>query len=256
MAMAMQRPSLAGHRPAYMDNLFRDASTHSNSSSSLPPSAHSSMSSLSTASSYDLRSSYHSTGRPLTPAPEEESNDDAFSIRSKKSIFASKRFKFGSILNRRTYPQSPSLSRSASQTLRSRTPEPDAADTSLPTSKFVDRSLNRRPSLPHLDTSFPPPVAVSTYATRPLPAVPGAKDAPIAVPAPLRLPPKRPFQTGRSRSVGSKRPIEPAPLQDAQELSCQKCYYFTARNCNGYVMGGETGDACEGCLQLGFFGAK
>lgn len=34
----------------------------------------------------------------------------------------------------------------------------------------------------------------------------------------------------------------------AQELSCQRCYYFAARHCNGWVMGGSHGDACESCL--------
>ena len=33
-----------------------------------------------------------------------------------------------------------------------------------------------------------------------------------------------------------------------QELSCQRCYYFAARHCNGWVMGGSHGDACESCL--------
>ncbi|GAM90253.1 hypothetical protein ANO11243_082950 [Dothideomycetidae sp. 11243] len=31
------------------------------------------------------------------------------------------------------------------------------------------------------------------------------------------------------------------------ELSCQRCYYYSMRNCNGWVMGGTHGDACENC---------
>lgn len=33
-----------------------------------------------------------------------------------------------------------------------------------------------------------------------------------------------------------------------QVLSCQRCYYSIARNCNGWVFGGNHGDACESCL--------
>lgn len=33
-----------------------------------------------------------------------------------------------------------------------------------------------------------------------------------------------------------------------EELKCQRCYYFAARHCNGWVMGGSHGDACDSCL--------
>lgn len=56
-----------------------------------------------------------------------------------------------------------------------------------------------------------------------------------------------------STSHGEKGlPVEKAlpatPVQAAQELSCDRCYYFAARHCNGFVLGGSAGDACEQCL--------
>lgn len=39
-------------------------------------------------------------------------------------------------------------------------------------------------------------------------------------------------------------PITPPPVT---ELSCHRCYYFSMRNCNGWVMGGSHGDACDSC---------
>ncbi|KAK0911419.1 hypothetical protein LTR02_003350 [Friedmanniomyces endolithicus] len=52
-----------------------------------------------------------------------------------------------------------------------------------------------------------------------------------------------------------EKPLPLAPVCVAQELGCHRCYYFAARNCHGWVMGGSHGDACEQCLQAGFFGA-
>jgi hypothetical protein len=83
-----------------------------------------------------------------------------------------------------------------------------------------------------------PGVAVTTNATPP--------KSPAAMPPPPPVPAKRPSTSARSRSLGSKQTLQVAP--PTQELSCGRCYYFTARNCNGYVLGGEAGDACEGCL--------
>lgn len=45
--------------------------------------------------------------------------------------------------------------------------------------------------------------------------------------------------------------IKTSPLSiesPSQELKCHRCYYFAARNCNGWTMGGSHGDACEQCL--------
>lgn len=53
----------------------------------------------------------------------------------------------------------------------------------------------------------------------------------------------------------SQKPLPPPPRHQPEELSCKPCYYFHARNCNGYVLGGSHGDACDGCAQAGFFGA-
>ena len=68
---------------------------------------------------------------------------------------------------------------------------------------------SRRPSLPKLQTAFSsPPRKAQAMTSKPLPAVPAHK---------------------------------------VEELKCQRCYYFIARNCNGYVLGGSHGDACETC---------
>jgi len=37
------------------------------------------------------------------------------------------------------------------------------------------------------------------------------------------------------------------PPANATELSCVRCYYYSMRNCNGWVMGGSHGDACDSC---------
>ncbi|KAF2226804.1 hypothetical protein BDZ85DRAFT_256785 [Elsinoe ampelina] len=47
-------------------------------------------------------------------------------------------------------------------------------------------------------------------------------------------------------------PITPPPTA---ELNSQRCYYYSMRNCNGWVIGGTHGDACENCTMHGFFGS-
>ncbi|EME38312.1 hypothetical protein DOTSEDRAFT_75763 [Dothistroma septosporum NZE10] len=239
MTMVLPRPSAFGTRPAYLDGIFRDYREQSSTIS-----AHSSASSISTtstASNYDLRSAYYA--KQLTPRIEEE-DSDTFSTRSKKSFLTRRRFGLGSILNRRTYPQ-------AEETILERRPSTSAGRSSpLPLHLQPQRSpplppvssplandahtVHRRPSLPKLLTNLPPPQAVATYANRPLPAVPGQK----------KPSPRSQFERQQSSTVASPR-----------DIKCQPCHYFTARNCNGYVIGGGLGDACETCLNAGFFGA-
>ena len=74
------------------------------------------------------------------------------------------------------------------------------------------RRSMRRPSLPRLHT------APSSISLSKLSAI---KD--------------RPSPVARSPSV-------------QEQLHCHRCYYFAARHCNGWVMGGTHGDACEQCL--------
>lgn len=279
--MSLPRPSAVGTRPAYLDNLFRDAPT--------TPSIHSSTSSISfasTASNYDLRSAYHAS-RPLTPAVEEDKSD-TFSVRSKKSFLTPRRFKLGSILHRRTYPQSDDLEISRPSTSSPGRPAPQSEPPSSPpppppsppsaTDSKVSTPVpaaSRRPSLPKIQTNFPPPRAISTYAKKALPPVPGQ-----APPQPQRAP--TPPQAQRALTPPQpKAEVARPKIQRQQsntstaELQCQRCYYYAARNCNGWVMGGEPGDPCEMCLvssdrsilqrrretnflpqQSGYFGAK
>lgn len=50
------------------------------------------------------------------------------------------------------------------------------------------------------------------------------------------------------------KPLPALPTQETQstaqtqELTCHRCYYFAARNCKGWTMGGSSNDACEACL--------
>ncbi|KXT09810.1 hypothetical protein AC579_10510 [Pseudocercospora musae] len=245
MTMTLPRPSALGQRPAYLDSLFRHVPPHTSG-------AHSSTSSISTnstASTYDLRSAFHAS-TPLSPALDECASDTQ-SIRSKKSfLLTPKKFRLGTILHRRTYPQ---VDQRGDQVERPSTaisvqtfpppPPPPPSPPSPPTHSSQPRASPvqqvqtrelRRPSLPKIQTSFPPPRAVSTYAKRPLPAVPAqAPPAATAAPQPKPQPTRK---VERQPSTG--------------ELSCQRCYYFAARNCNGYVLGGEAGDACEMCLPV------
>lgn len=241
--MSLPRPSHVGTRPAYLDSLFmRD----------LPPTptAHSSTSSIScssTASSYDLRSAYFQPSRPLSPFVEED-RSDSFSTHSKKSFLGGRRkWRIGAILNRRTYPQHTDEHQytrpSTSHHLVPPSPPPKKPlpppPTSVPAQPIAEMSAQRRPSLPKLQTNFPPPQAISTYAKRPLPAVPGQQQQ-QQKPVPS-YPPRVTSRPKLSRQGSS-------PRSSGGELSCQRCYYHAARNCQGYVLGGEPGDPCETCL--------
>lgn len=58
------------------------------------------------------------------------------------------------------------------------------------------------------------------------------------------------FGTGPERhSEDEEVAISPsaAPIKPMSELSCVRCYYFSARNCNGWIMGGSHGEACDTC---------
>lgn len=58
----------------------------------------------------------------------------------------------------------------------------------------------------------------------------------------------------KRHSNPTTKPLPPIPTQAAsaqaqtQELNCHRCYYFAARNCKGWTMGGAANDACEACL--------
>jgi len=52
-----------------------------------------------------------------------------------------------------------------------------------------------------------------------------------------------------SKTLPAVVPTQAAPVQaQTQELNCHRCYYFAARNCKGWTMGGAANDACEACL--------
>jgi hypothetical protein len=55
-----------------------------------------------------------------------------------------------------------------------------------------------------------------------------------------------------------KEDVPPMPATPGMmpDLSFNRCYYFYARNCNGYVLSGSSsGDACENCAHSGFLGS-
>jgi hypothetical protein len=70
--------------------------------------------------------------------------------------------------------------------------------------------------------------------------------------------PKTPtFFHGKRHSNPTQAPNKPLPalptqetesVAKSQELTCHRCYYFAARNCKGWTMGGSSEDACETCL--------
>ncbi|GIZ43926.1 hypothetical protein CKM354_000713500 [Cercospora kikuchii] len=263
MTMAYPRPSPAFSRPSYMDNLYKDTS-YKDVPNTPPASLHSyksSISTTSTASNYSLRSTYQAT-RPLSP-PIEESSSDNISIRSKKSFLSPKRkFRFGGFLqrNRHTYPQTAEQPEPVPVPIAKPVHElapgsPTTPPASAPTSPCTESPVvpvQHRPSLPKLQTnfspaSFGPPEAIDTYEKKALPALPPASKSPSRQPA-----------RTLSQSRPSMRRQKSAAELNSQgaERGCHKCYYFAARNCNGYVLGGDPGDACETCLAAGFFGAK
>ncbi|KAG9553682.1 hypothetical protein KCU79_g11896, partial [Aureobasidium melanogenum] len=55
-----------------------------------------------------------------------------------------------------------------------------------------------------------------------------------------------------------KEDVPPMPTTPGMmpDISFNRCYYFYARNCNGYVLSGSSsGDACENCAHSGFLGS-
>ena len=73
-----------------------------------------------------------------------------------------------------------------------------------------------------------------------------------------KISPKTPtFFHGKRHSNPTQAPNKPLPAipipetesaTKTQELTCHRCYYFAARNCKGWTMGGSSEDACEACL--------
>lgn len=279
MTMALPRSSpVVGSRPAYLDGLYRDThntsspSTSTSTSTSSYRDAHyplhshsSSFSTISTASSYSLRS-----------PPSEKCNSDTLSIRSKKSLsfLSSPRKRFGYILqrhHRHTFPQtSDELQRSASvSSIYSQPPSSSSPSTPILEEKEDEEKKEEvveeetfvapptttrppRPTLPKLQTTFAPPnfgppAHVLAYERKALPAIPRTQKAG----APVRH--ERLRQASRSQPPPATRRYAPAyegnhHVPVATDLGCLKCYYFVARNCNGYVLGGNSGDACDTCL--------
>lgn len=121
------------------------------------------------------------------------------------------------------------------------------------------RSLRLRmsPSRFHLQTilhrrTYPQPSETismdSTSSTTSPKSTPGQSLAGSRRPSLARLPMLSP--PSRKDSLQPKLQVKTSHLdlaRPAQELSCHRCYYFAARNCNGWVMGGSHGDACESC---------
>lgn len=196
MALALSRPSTSGNRPAYLDKLFSENIPPMPTSRT--PSVRSPNSSISSGSStFDLHQRNPSA---LSPAFEEDSQDDKRSLKSVRSLRSLKfhlspRLNIRNALNRRTYPQ-------VQETVEFN---------SAKWQQTIDHTARRKPSLPKLQTSSSPP-------------------------------------SSRKRSQPStSKPLPATPAPVAEELQCQPCYYFAARNCSGYVMGGSHGDACESC---------
>lgn len=100
----------------------------------------------------------------------------------------------------------------------------------------IRRILSRKPHPPVQET-------VDLDSTRPCTSH-GSSSPKLA--SPLR--PQTPFLSPRRKGHWSSSKSLPIALPSKIErLHCTPCYYFAARNCNGYVFGGSYGDACENC---------
>jgi hypothetical protein len=187
-------------RPAYLDGLFspkQSVQDYRPRTPSLTRSSYSSTESINASmASLDNQQTLNHT-RPLTPANEEEhednsSGDDSKSVlslsltRSLKPRLRLRNFS----LHRRSDPQ---LQRTSSS-------RPTSGDSTGKTSPTVANFFHKRHSNP---------------TTKPLPPLPTQ--------------------------------VTQQPAQ-SQELNCHRCYYFAARNCKGWTMGGAAEEACEACL--------
>lgn len=209
--MALARPSTSGNRPAYLDNLYRGGAPVS----SLPTSG---------------------PQRPLPPLPASVPQSPSLRSANSSASFNSASAFDVRVVHTSSRPLSPAFEegyfsegddRISVQSLRlhlsprrklrdlmNRRTYPQVKETvefqSGRSTPSLSNASSRRPSLPKIQTSFSSQARKGPPTTsKPLPAIP-------------RQP-------------------------KAEELKCQPCYYFAARNCNGYVFGGSHGDACETC---------
>ena len=167
-------------------------------------------------SSADSSSSYNSSAvdlrssQPLSARPLPPFyEEDAAETESIRSLRPTLSPRFRNLFNRRTFPQAKETSRVSSTTSSSTTSLSTTLSMTAPAPARIQLS-SRRPSLPRIQTSFSSP----------------------------------------ARKAGSRKEnvLPPLPAPPAKEITCHRCYYFAARHCNGWVMDGSHGDACEQCL--------
>lgn len=147
-----------------------------------------------------------------------------------------------------------SISFSSNPTLEVRTVQP----TPRPLSPAFEEDQSDRLSLRSLKISFSPRSKMrGLFNRRTYPQVqetmnyPSHRQTPSLSSQSSKKPSLPKLQTAlssptRRGHLASTKPLPPPPPM-AEELKCQPCYYFAARHCQGYVMGGSHGDACENC---------
>ena len=163
---------------------------------------------------------------------------------------------FRNFLNRNTYPQV------IPEPLRSASSMSESSESSSHDSRHDSVVGDEKPSTPTSATSSRRPSTLSLASLRArkisqevVPAVP-------AVPRPLSG--KAKDSNGRRwnlfgafdkpavvKDVENLPPVPITPPATA-DLSCRECYYKIRDGCDGYIMGGAHGDACERCIVRSF----
>ncbi|GAB7345102.1 hypothetical protein MBLNU457_3502t2 [Dothideomycetes sp. NU457] len=167
---------------------------------------------------------------------------------------------FRNFLNRNTYPQNiPEPLRSASS--MSESSESSFGHDSRHDSIIADDSKYTTPASSAPGSRRPSTLSLSSLRSRKasqesVPALPrpSSGKATVSVTSAGR---RWHFFGGGEKSVEDVENMPPVPITPPanSELNCRPCYYFSMRNCQGYVMGGSHGDACENCTMHGFFGS-
>ncbi|KAF2149976.1 hypothetical protein K461DRAFT_270526 [Myriangium duriaei CBS 260.36] len=178
---------------------------------------------------------------------------------------------FRNFLNRNTYPQQPSptesvrtgssLSQNSDSTRTSRDSRHDSIvdEMGITASKVnapAPASGNRRPSTLTLNTLRARKISQENVPSLPVRPSSARKSS-------------HSVTSGRRWGIfGADKGVSEVTIDDCEntppapitppgtsEMKCHRCYYYSMRNCNGWVMGGSHGDACENCTMHGFFGS-
>lgn len=218
----LPQPSEKGHRPAYLDNLYRSAplppqqsNLRSSRSIESVPSLHSAKSSVSNNSleAGDWRTSPHSPQEEpqfalVSAFDDDDSDDDVDSVHSLR-VFMSPRNGLRSFLSRRNRPQkgtSPGLSRESSTSSTRSAPTDEQSETRA----FPNSPVSRQPSLARLQTSFSSKPLPLNFRKVSQPKQPPQAELQISAPTPT--PPPATIATARTPPQPQTNKPLPNPL--------------------------------------------